>query len=68
MPARMYSSIRGKEAYNRYFRLCIAYCVCSGNTFKLVPGHTGAAVIVAEGQHVTVGLPGALSIPARSIV
>ena len=38
------------------------------NTIKLVPGHTGAAVIVAEGQHVTVGIPGALSIQARFIV
>ena len=35
---------------------------------KLIPGHTGAAVVVAEGQHIAIGPPGPLLIPAFFVV
>ena len=54
-------------------RLLIAVCPF-GAVFvqeqfvKPVPGHTGAAVVVAEGQHIAIGPPGPLPIPAGPVV
>ena len=38
------------------------------DTIECVAGHTGAAVGITESQHVTVGSPGAFTIPAGSVV
>ena len=38
------------------------------NTGKLVVAHTGAAVCVAEGQHITVRIPFSLTVRAGSVV